>query len=174
MTPTLTFIIQSLVSIGLLYFTVNATFRYQPSMRRELFFVFACWIAIGYLLIDETLAWVLIPTLVVFLASVAWFVWSLKHKRHGLFLFYVFRHQEAFYAQITHVLQHDFHIKPDQIRYCQKKPFLLVLDGIDLKTYVKIQKQVDKLSLSHLVVSFWAKYLPIIFVLILLAAYWRY
>lgn len=174
MTPTLIFITQSIVSIFLIYFALSATFRYHISMNRVFFFFFACFCAIGLLLVDESLLWFLLPLGILILLCVIGLVLSIKYKRHGLFILHVYRHQETFHHEVLEILQNDYHMPAEQLLYCKKKPFLYVIKGMDIRSFLRFQKQIDKLYVRHIVTSFWAKYLPIIFVLIILAAYWRY
>lgn len=128
----------------------------------------------GLLLIDETLLWFVLPVGVLGIVCLIGLFLSIKYKTHGLFAFHVYRHQEGFYQQVLQLLEKDYHIPADQVIYCKKKPFLFVVRGIDFRSFLCFQKQFDKLYLREVVTSFWAKYLPIIFVFMILAAYWRY
>jgi hypothetical protein len=164
-----------IVSIGLLYFVVNPWFRHQNTMNRvDAFFLFSVLITLYVYAEEQGYIEPAIVLGVLGLLFVGAKIFFQQKKRDGYVLFNVFKNDfpsvEAFFKEKAT----DLGISVHDIHYCQKKPFLVVMDLKKRPEIKKLMKEVEKFIREKIKIHFWVGYVLSLVGLIILAIIWRF
>jgi len=164
-----------IVSIGALYFLVNPWMRHQNTINRvDAIFLF---IILGTLWIYDDTTEYLEPAIVLAVLTLGYAGAKLyfhRSKRDGFVLFNVYQREYASVRQFLTESATAKGILAQEIRYCEKKPFLVVFRSDKKQEMRVVMKETEKFIREKTKVRFWPVYIATLFSLIILAVLWRF
>ncbi|MBU1144280.1 MAG: hypothetical protein KJ971_00285 [Firmicutes bacterium] len=168
-------VLRFLLSVLILYYSVNIIFRYHASIDRIDFLLF---ILMGLLFLNYIGTYKIIEPLYLLLIILLTFLGAkLYFRKRQIYGYLLFNISKKDYKDIKSSLDaqmKDNLLSENQFCYQDKKPFLLVIKNIPWNTTKKLMKEFDLFLQKRPKTITFISYIQIIISLLLLAILWRF
>lgn len=172
---TLDLVLKVFITAFLGYITLNTFFRYHFSMDRiTAIFLIALFVIMVFYR-ETTKVYSLLITIGIFVVFyTVLFLFSLKKKNFGYFLFNTYgKEYDTVLEDLTRLSQ-KLHIPLEHICYNKNRPFLVVFSNEDFKKVRKMMKDMDEIYTKKKKRFTMYNYWFLVAFLILAAAIWRF